>query len=58
MHDDNTGVVNGEERGSYMNQQYCLRDHPPNNLRGDDAARAYLTFKEDGVDLRRNLIEM
>ena len=52
-------VVNGYERGSYTNMQYALRDLPPNNLRGDDAARAFLTFpREDGVSLRENYLKI
>lgn len=52
-------VVNGVERGSWTNRKYALRDPPPNQHRGVDAAKAYLTFPEhDGVSLRRNYIEM
>jgi uncharacterized protein (DUF1810 family) len=49
-------VVNGEERGSDTNQDYALRDLHPNRLRGDDAARAYLRFAADGVNLRANYV--
>ncbi len=52
-------VVNGVERGSYTNQLYALRDHPPNQHRGEDAARAFLTFPTvQGVCLRENYIRM
>eukprot|EP00927_Polykrikos_kofoidii_P001514 TRINITY_DN10570_c0_g1_i1.p1 TRINITY_DN10570_c0_g1~~TRINITY_DN10570_c0_g1_i1.p1 ORF type:complete len:159 (-),score=35.42 TRINITY_DN10570_c0_g1_i1:133-609(-) len=51
-------VVNGEERGSATNMQYCLRDLPPNNLSGDDAAAAYLGFKDDEVSLRQNYVDI
>mmetsp|Transcript_75006 Transcript_75006/g.219726 ORF Transcript_75006/g.219726 Transcript_75006/m.219726 type:complete len:220 (+) Transcript_75006:36-695(+) len=51
-------VVEGEERGSMMNREYCLRDPPPNDLRGDDAARAFLRFSAEGVDLRANYVAM
>jgi uncharacterized protein (DUF1810 family) len=50
-------VVNGCERGSGTNKQYALRDLPPNQLRADDAARAYLRFPESyGVNLRENYL--
>lgn len=49
-------VVNGVERGSGINQAWALRDAPPNNLRGRDAAKAYLKFQADGQDLRDNYI--
>ena len=50
-------VVGGEERGSMTNREYALRDHPPNNLEGFQAARAYLDFpEEEGVHLRSNLV--
>eukprot|EP00292_Cryptomonas_paramecium_P025792 CAMPEP_0113724624 /NCGR_PEP_ID=MMETSP0038_2-20120614/39202_1 /TAXON_ID=2898 /ORGANISM="Cryptomonas paramecium" /LENGTH=71 /DNA_ID=CAMNT_0000654585 /DNA_START=101 /DNA_END=313 /DNA_ORIENTATION=+ /assembly_acc=CAM_ASM_000170 len=52
-------VVNGEERGSWTNQEYALRDLPPHRLQGFRAARAYLAFPESGgVSLRRNYLEM
>eukprot|EP00931_Biecheleriopsis_adriatica_P111085 TRINITY_DN85427_c0_g1_i1.p1 TRINITY_DN85427_c0_g1~~TRINITY_DN85427_c0_g1_i1.p1 ORF type:complete len:201 (-),score=33.17 TRINITY_DN85427_c0_g1_i1:8-610(-) len=51
-------VVDGVERGSMTNKSYALRDHRPNQLRGDDAARAYLRTEAEGVCLRRNYIEM
>ena len=38
-------VVNGRERGSGMNQEYALRDLPPNTHRGEAAARAFLRFR-------------
>merc|ERR1719460_1266048 len=45
-------VVNGEERGSGKNKIFALRDKPPNTLRGDKAARAYLRYQASGVNLR------
>lgn len=40
-----------------MNQQYCLRDLPPNHKVGFDACRAYLRFPTtDGVNLRENYL--
>lgn len=52
-------VVNGVERGSYTNQLYALRDQPPNHHRGEDAARAFLTFPTvQGVCLRENYLRM
>lgn len=51
-------VVNGVERGSPQNKQWCLRDKPPNNLRGDDAAQAFLRFEADGVNLREMYMTM
>lgn len=50
-------IVNGVERGSYMNQEYCLRDLPPNDKVGFDACRAYLRFPTtEGVNLRSNYL--
>jgi len=43
-------VVNGVERGSSWNRKYALR--------GDEAARAYLAFEADGVNLRTNYLEI
>lgn len=37
-------IVNGIERGSFMNQEYSLRT--------DEQALAYLEFEADGVNLR------
>lgn len=52
-------VVNGVERGSYINQEYCLRDLPPNTKVGYDACRAYLRFPTtNGVNLRQNYIDI
>merc|ERR1712014_162681 len=51
-------VVNGCERGSGTNRSYALRDKHPNDLRGDDAARAYLKFEDLGVNLRSNYLQM
>mmetsp|Transcript_80986 Transcript_80986/g.241324 ORF Transcript_80986/g.241324 Transcript_80986/m.241324 type:complete len:183 (-) Transcript_80986:90-638(-) len=51
-------VVDGVERGSGTNQQYALRNKPPDSLRGDEAARAYLEFQSDGVNLRECYLEM
>lgn len=51
-------VVNGIERGSFQNKRWCLRDLWPNELRGDDAARAFLRFQADGVDLREKYMAM
>lgn len=47
-------VVKGVERGSYTNRRYALRDLPPNEKKGDDAARAYLSCKY----LRKNYIKI
>jgi uncharacterized protein (DUF1810 family) len=54
-------VVNGNERGSSQNKRFCLRDPPPNQLKGLAAAKAYLRFKPTskrsaGVDLRANYL--
>ena len=49
-------VVSGRERGSGTNREYALRDLPPNDLRGDDAARAFLRYRAKGVDLRGNFL--
>ena len=49
-------VVRGREKGSWTNQQYALRDLPPNRLRGTDAARAFLTFEDPDVNLRDNYL--
>merc|ERR1712050_610492 len=51
-------VVDGAERGSGTNRRYALRDLPPNDLRGDDAARAYLRFEADGINLRAHYLKM
>jgi uncharacterized protein (DUF1810 family) len=51
-------VVDGRERGSSYNQEWALRDLPPNNLRGDDAARAFLKFEAIGINLREMYIKM
>ena len=52
-------VVNGVERGSFMNQEYCLRDLPPNTKVGYDACRAYLRYPTtNGVNLRQNYIDI
>merc|ERR1712185_837275 len=51
-------VVDGKEKGSEQNKKWCLRDKAPNQLSGDDAARAYLRFASDGVDLREKYLEM
>ena len=52
-------VLGGTERGSGINREYALRDHPPRQLEGFEAARAYLDFaEEEGVSLRRNLVEI
>jgi uncharacterized protein (DUF1810 family) len=52
-------VVGGVERGSGQNREYALRDPPPRELEGFQAARAYLDFpEEDGVSLRRNLCDI
>ena len=49
-------VLGGVERGSGQNREYALRDPPPRELEGFQAARAYLDFpEEDKVSLRRNL---
>merc|ERR1719230_915052 len=51
-------VVGGKEWGSEKNKRWCLRDKPPHDLRADDAARAYLKFEADGVNLRATYITM
>lgn len=54
-------VVNGVELGSLMNRKYALRDHPPNQLRGDACCAAYLRFPADaatGISLRGNYLEL
>jgi uncharacterized protein (DUF1810 family) len=43
-------IVDGIERGSFMNRKYALRD--------DDQARAFLAFSRDGVHLRRNYLSI
>ena len=49
----------GVEVASAINMKYALRDPPPRELEGFQAARAYLDFpEEDGVSLRRNLYEI
>ena len=46
----------GVEVASAINMKYALRDPPPRELEGFQAARAYLDFpEEDKVSLRRNL---
>ena len=48
-------VVNGVERGSWTNKQYCLRDatRGPQSLVGHEACRAYLRYPTSaGVNLR------
>lgn len=45
-------VVDGVEKASERAKEYALRDPPPNNLQGDEAARAYLEFEADGINLR------
>ena len=42
--------------GSFSSSEYCLRDQPPNEDQAGEAAKAYLKFQFDGVDLRANLI--
>jgi uncharacterized protein (DUF1810 family) len=52
-------VMGGIERGSRMNREYALRDPPPRELEGFQAARAYLDFPEEkGVSLRQNLCDI
>lgn len=51
-------VADGVEKGSTQNQEWCLRDKPPYQLRGDDAARAYLKFEAEGVILREKYMTM
>jgi uncharacterized protein (DUF1810 family) len=41
---------NGVEQGSFMNRHYALR--------GDDSVKSYLEFETDGVNLRRNDMQM
>ena len=44
---------------SGMNREYALRDPPPNDLDGFQAARAYLDFpQENGISLRDNLVQI
>ena len=49
-------MTQGRECGSSTNRHYRLRDLPPNDKRGDNAARAFLHYKADGVNLRENYI--
>ena len=52
-------MIGGKERGSAQNREYALRDPPPKQLEGFQAASAYLSFPEvDGICLRRNLVEI
>ena len=52
-------VVDGEELGSPINRRYALRDPPPRELEGDQAAAAYLAFEsEEGRYLRANYVSM
>lgn len=52
-------VVNGVERGSGVNSLYALRDLPPNDQVGFEAARAYLQYPEvEGVNLRKNYVSI
>ena len=59
-------VVDGVERGSGgrpkpspASYTFALRDRPPNQLQGFEAARAYLEFPQvDGVHLCSNLIKI
>jgi uncharacterized protein (DUF1810 family) len=52
-------VVGGVERGSGTNRAFALRDKPPKDHEGFQAARAYLDFPEEGgVSLRGNLVEI
>merc|ERR1719443_707345 len=52
-------VVDGIEHGTTTNRYYALRDKPPHDLRGDDAARAFLRFHADnGVSLRSCYLTM
>eukprot|EP00286_Rhodomonas_abbreviata_P021983 CAMPEP_0181308926 /NCGR_PEP_ID=MMETSP1101-20121128/11740_1 /TAXON_ID=46948 /ORGANISM="Rhodomonas abbreviata, Strain Caron Lab Isolate" /LENGTH=236 /DNA_ID=CAMNT_0023415375 /DNA_START=103 /DNA_END=813 /DNA_ORIENTATION=+ len=49
----------GVERGSGTNREWALRDLPPNDLKGNDAARAFLYYPEEGgVNLRKNYYEI
>jgi hypothetical protein len=51
-------VLDGRERGSPQNREYALRD-APGSLEGFQAASAYIRFpEEDGISLRRNLVEI
>jgi len=43
-------IVNGVESGSYTNMKYSLRT--------DEQAKAYLRLRHDGVDLRRNYLDL
>ena len=36
--------------------RYALRDHKPNNRRGDDAARAFMRFSHKDLSLRNNYL--
>lgn len=54
-------MLNGVECGSLMNRKYALRDFPPNDTVGYDAARSYLkqlpvTDGDGGVCLRDNYL--
>merc|ERR1711941_121718 len=46
----------GREFGGKKNQYYALRDRIPDGLRGDEAAKAYLRYEADGVNLRANYV--
>lgn len=49
-------IADGKEQGSSKSREYALRDRPPNGSCGHEAARAYLRFEADGVNLRANYI--
>ena len=56
-------VVDGEEKGSDQNKKFALRNSTDKTkmgyLKGDEAAKAYLTFPTtDGVNLRQNLYDI
>merc|ERR1712176_1595830 len=51
-------VVDGIEVGSGTNKHYALRDKPPHDLRGDDAAKAFIGFEADGINLRHHYLTM
>merc|ERR1712216_828559 len=52
-------VVDGEEQGDVESQQFALRDRPcARGHEADDAARAYLKFEADGVNLRYHYVVM
>ena len=46
-------IDNGEEKGSDKNKKYALRDNA-GDINGEQAAKAYLDYNKDGVNLGEN----